>query len=160
MITRPGEFSLNDFSPDQLHSLMEAIARFPSFMRARGREYAVAARVGPLLFLADGVGARVRGTRTYEVWWNWDFEAWAPACTCPIGVECKHLYAVACCILDPLRWAPEYHGRLAQLLPDRAVVHARLSTPDPRASSRGLAGGPESEEPDAVTPRHAAPVRG
>src|SRR5438034_6750592 len=118
MTTRPGEHSVEDFSEEQLLSLADAMARFPSFVRARGREYAVQARVGPLLFLPDGVGARVRGTRTYEVWWNWDYESWEPTCSCPIGEECKHQYAVACCILDPLRRMPAYLGRLARLLPD------------------------------------------
>jgi hypothetical protein len=160
MTTRPGEHSLRDFSPEQLLSLAEAIGRFPSFVRARGREYAVAARVGPLLFTEDGIGARVRGTRTYETWWNWDYENWEPSCTCPIGMECKHQYALACCILDPLRHAAELAGRLARLLPDRPVVHARLGPPDPNAESRALPT-PRFDEDDfeSAPPPAASPVR-
>jgi superfamily II DNA or RNA helicase len=158
MTTRPGEHSVEDFSEEQLLSLADAMARFPSFVRARGREYAVQARVGPLLFLPDGVGARVRGTRTYEVWWNWDYEAWEPTCSCPIGEECKHQYAVACCILDPLRRVPAYLGRLARLLPDRPATHARLGLPDPRGPARGF-GAAAIEDGPLETPSSVAPVR-
>jgi superfamily II DNA or RNA helicase len=151
---------LNDFTPDQLRGLAEAMASFPSIMRARGREYSVQARVGPLLFLPDAVGARVRGSRLYEVWWTWDDEVWVSTCTCPIGMECKHQYAVACCVLDPMRDAPTYERLLARLLPDRPVVHARLGQPDPRGQSRGLAARPlDDEEVSEEAPSPIAPVR-
>jgi superfamily II DNA or RNA helicase len=151
---------LNDFSPEQLRGLADAMAGFPSIMRARGREYAVQARVGPLLFLPEAVGARVRGTRLYEVWWTWDDEVWVSTCTCPIGMECKHQYAVACCVLDPMRDAPTYERRLSRLLPDRPVVHARLGQPDPRGHSRALASRPmDDDETSEEAPSPVTPVR-
>ena len=132
MTTPARVLSVHDFTPEQLQALPEAMASFPSIMRARGREYAVQARVGPLLFLPDAVGARVRGARLYEVWWTWEDGVWMPSCTCPIGMECKHQYAVACCILDPLRLRESPFGRrLGRLLPDRPAIQARLGQPNP-----------------------------
>ena len=133
MTMRPAGLSVDSFSPRQIRNLVDAIASFSSPMRARGRDYAARSRVGPLLFRPDAVGALVRGSRIYRVWWNWERGAWVFSCDCPVGFECKHQYAVACCALQPLRdRGPSTDRRLARLLPDRVGRPAELGHPSPR----------------------------
>ena len=137
MTTRPVELSVDSFSPRQIRNLVDALATFPSQTRARGRDYAGRSRVGPLLFQPGAVGALVRGTRIYQVWWTWDRESWSFSCDCPVGFECKHQYAVACCALQPLRdLRPLVDRRLARLLPDRVARPAELGYPSPRKRPR------------------------
>lgn len=75
------------------------MAGFGARSRERGRSYAEDGRVGALQFTGHGIGATVRGTRQYVASWLMDGEGWSPACTCPVGPECKHSYAVGCCVL-------------------------------------------------------------
>jgi superfamily II DNA or RNA helicase len=120
------------FTSSRIENLIEAMAAFSPPMRQRGKEYAIRARVGSLRFLPEAFGARVRGTRLYEVWWRLVAGRWAASCTCPVGYGCKHQYAVACCVLDPLRaQVSERPRRLGRLLPDHPIRHAAIDPPDP-----------------------------
>ncbi len=147
MPMRPAGLSVASFSPRQVRNLVDAIASFPSPIRERGRDYAARSRVGPLLFQPDGVGALVRGARIYRVWWSWEGESWVPSCDCPVGFECKHQYAVACCALLPLRGpGPGTDRRLTRLLPDRAARPAELGHPSPRTRPREDTAPPSRED--------------
>jgi superfamily II DNA or RNA helicase len=137
MTTRADGLPVDSFSPRQIRGLVSAIASFPSHVRARGRDYAARSRVGPLLFQTDAVAALVRGTRVYIVWWTWERESWSFSCNCPVGFECKHQYAVACCALQPLLdRGPSSDRRLVRLLPDRLARPAELGHPSPRTRPR------------------------
>ncbi|MBI5168440.1 MAG: DEAD/DEAH box helicase [Candidatus Eisenbacteria bacterium] len=74
--------------------LAEALLAFPATVRTRGEDYALASRVTEELAEDDGVRARVRGTRTYAVRWNWSDDGADPLCSCPSAPICKHAYAV------------------------------------------------------------------
>ncbi len=81
-------------------ALQEYLASFPAQIRRRGAEYADAGLVGALQIIGgDMVFADVRGTRTYETSWQWDGRAWEEACSCPMGLECKHAFALATVML-------------------------------------------------------------
>lgn len=136
MTMHPAGLSVDSFSARQVRNLVDAIASFPSHMRARGRDYAARSRVGPLLFQPDAVGALVRGTRIYRVWWTWERESWVFSCDCPVGFECKHQYAVACCVLQPLlARGASGDRRLVRLLPDRVARPAELGHPSSHTPS-------------------------
>ena len=143
---------LASLSPAHWEALADALAEFPAVMRERGRSYAERGCVGPLSFGSDAVGALVRGSEVYRVWWIWNGEDWESTCTCPVGRACKHQYAVGCCIaLEARDRQLVSDRRFARLLPEQAVANARLGTPDPPptegddASPVGASPGGESD---------------
>jgi superfamily II DNA or RNA helicase len=75
--------------------LLRALDEFDARTRARGRQYADGGRVGALAIGPTTVSATVRGTIAYEVVWRVADDYWASSCSCPVGVDCKHAYAVA-----------------------------------------------------------------
>ena len=89
-----------DPSAVDLELLDLALDRFSSRTARRGSEYAVQGRVRGLVVRHDVIEAIVRGTATYAVRWTCEDDEWWPACTCPIGLDCKHAYAVAICALQ------------------------------------------------------------
>jgi uncharacterized Zn finger protein len=103
MLAPPHAASVIGLTPQQVRSLLVMMDAFPRRMQERGKQYAASAHVGPLLVEAERVGARVRGTRVYQVWWSWDDGFWEATCDCPVDSMCKHQYAAACCMLEPCR---------------------------------------------------------
>lgn len=81
---------------ERCSALAAELRKFPDPMRARGRLYAQSGRVAdPRVETDDMIVADVAGTDDYLTSWFWDGSGWDHNCTCPIGYECKHAYAVA-----------------------------------------------------------------
>lgn len=99
------------------------LSLFDQKTRSRGRRYYEDGRVSPLRIERNAVSATVYGNEAYEVAWAWDAETWSGDCTCPVGIECKHLFALGMAIVaqapaieprpNPPATAP---SRLKQLL--------------------------------------------
>lgn len=85
---------------DRLASLRNEITSFSPTTRIRGQQYATAKRIAGLQVDGSTIRAEVRGTDLYEVQWDWFEGAWEATCSCPIGWECKHCYAVAAVVLQ------------------------------------------------------------
>jgi len=70
---------------------------FPSASRRRGKHYYQDGTVMQLACVeADRLySAVVRGGEDYEVGFEYDplTRSWSAECTCPVGSECKHIYA-------------------------------------------------------------------
>ena len=149
------ESVLASLTPAHWEALADSLAEFPPVMRERGRSYAERGCVGPLSFGSEAVGALVRGTEVYRVWWVWNGEDWDSTCTCPVGRACKHQYAVGCCIaLEARDRQLVSDRRFARLLPEQAVANARLGIPDPRPSA-GDATQDEIADPKGGSDLHA-----
>ena len=86
-------------SPGALELLLTEIAGFLPRSRKRGHQYYAAGRVGPIVLEDGAIHASVRGSLPYDVRWNWQGGAWFPKCTCPVGPQCKHAYALAIAVL-------------------------------------------------------------
>jgi superfamily II DNA or RNA helicase len=134
---------------ERLSALVDEIAHFPTLSMVRGRSYANSGRVAALSITPLRIGARVRGTREYDVSWTWVRDGWSPDCNCPVGVHCKHTYAVACSVLmEARRRSDFYDRRLRRLLPQ-----------DPTGPAPGALAGP-SDAPRSVAPGEATGFAG
>ena len=78
--------------------LSHELTRFSRNSRVRGEAYA-RGRVVALEADESGISAQVRGTDLYEVRWDWLDGAWEATCSCPVGWDCKHCYAVGAVVL-------------------------------------------------------------
>ena len=107
--------------------LLRALDEFDARTRARGQQYADGGRVGALAIGTTTVSATVRGTIAYEVVWRVADDYWAPSCSCPVGVNCKHAYAVAS------RWPSG--SRSGSRLPGSPTPHAPRSSSSSSAAS-------------------------
>jgi len=90
-------------SSQQLADLADALRAFPTWVRARGEDYALGARVGEERLDAGDVLARVRGSRVYAVRWRLHERGADPLCTCPAAPICKHAFAVGMRVLAAAR---------------------------------------------------------
>jgi superfamily II DNA or RNA helicase len=89
-----------------MRRLAAALAAFPARSRARGLAYARGGRVIDLCAGSAELRGVVIGTRPYTTRWSWrDGSGWDCACECPVGVDCKHAYAVGALALE--RWPRE-----------------------------------------------------
>ena len=85
-------------SSDPQADLTLWLEEFTSTDQARGRAYHAEGRVRALNIARDGdritVSTAVRGTRSYACHLSHEpLDGWAGDCSCPLGYECKHLYA-------------------------------------------------------------------
>ena len=88
---------------ERLAELRAALADFPPRVATRGRHYALEGRVGDVELSPTGFSAVVEGTDLYDCGWEWlDEVGWCPDCSCPVGPECKHAYAVAYILLKEI----------------------------------------------------------
>src|SRR5687768_12408454 len=83
-----------EFTPDRIQALQAHLARFPAIIRGRGETYAEEGRVGPLALESDEFTAVVQGGHRYTTTWLWSPQGWNDECTCPMGGDCKHSYAL------------------------------------------------------------------
>lgn len=96
-------------------TLGEELREFDGATRQRGTQYHRAGRVVQVQRKDDQtVHARVAGSALYEVFLRRDGAEWLGTCTCPIGEDCKHVYATG------LEW-------LAKLSELRGSVNAPFS---------------------------------
>lgn len=104
-------------SRERREALAAELEAFPRVMRMRGHVYARGGRVESLRVESDDmIVAAVSGSDEYLTSWFWVDERWEHNCTCPVGYECKHAYAVGEVLLEshdsgvapaPLQRAPE-----------------------------------------------------
>ncbi len=117
-------------SPHVATSLLAKLADFDPRTRERGRRYAEAGRVVSLSVAGDTITAKVQGTRTYKTEWMLDDEICMSYCTCPVGRDCKHAYAVGCCALQMNELdGPSYDGGFDH---DRSGAGTRARSPQRR----------------------------
>jgi superfamily II DNA or RNA helicase len=108
----------------QQTALRHAMAIFPVRAQRAGTAYAVEGRVSGIEPYASGFVARVDGTDAYETYWYHAHGRWAAECSCPVGVACKHAYAVGVTVLAACR-------RDSMSEPRGALVELLRETPEP-----------------------------
>ena len=116
MSRRSADSTAEILTPKQLEALRTEISHFSSKTCERGSRYAAGGCVGERAFDWPCITATVRGSEWYQTSWEWKGTSWEPECTCPVAPDCKHAYALACCILA-----------------DNRSVEARPARPQPRA---------------------------
>lgn len=124
---------------------MRALPEFSRRTRDRGLGYARGGRVRSIRVGSDAIVATVQGSQIYTVTWErerveisgQEHEEWFPDCTCPVGLDCKHAFAVAAVLLGS--------GSIASPEPedwDVAESHGSSASP-PHARSAGASLLPE-----------------
>ncbi|MBM4335532.1 MAG: hypothetical protein FJ108_06410 [Deltaproteobacteria bacterium] len=117
-------------SADQRRSLEKGIRAFPSLIRGRGTRYARDGRVGQIEFDGQVLFALVEGTETYECEWSFGGGRWLGSCSCPMTMDCKHLYALGLEALSGIEveGAVERRARAAPAEPTPAEIVARVQS--------------------------------
>jgi len=91
---------LAPLSSDAFQALRQELEHFGSRVKMRGEHYARHGRVGAVNFGSREFTAPVRGSSgSYRAGWFRDGRFWFPECTCPVGPQCKHAYALALVVL-------------------------------------------------------------
>ena len=90
-------------APDVRDGLTSAVEAYGQRTRERGARYVREGRVASLT-LGDGtIDAVVQGDAPYRVHWRRaerdGRRPWIAQCSCPVGIFCKHAYAVAALLL-------------------------------------------------------------
>jgi hypothetical protein len=93
--------TITDFAGFEPEVARRYAAAFDSGTRERGRMYYNSGAVRTLKCNAPGrsYSARVEGNFSYDVGLRYEGQ-WAAECTCPVGVECKHIYAAVQKLLE------------------------------------------------------------
>lgn len=114
---------------ERRRKLEQELRDFESRTQARGDGYVRDGRIVELRVNADFVSAVVAGTVDYRVDWTFDGAAreWSCRCTCPVGLYCKHAYAVARVVVDGVRDAGPSEGkrRVSGSPADHALAEVR-----------------------------------
>src|ERR1035437_4289802 len=111
---------MSDSSPDSaaaLASLAMWLDDFPDHIKQRGRTYFKQGRVQHLSGEGNEVHADVAGSALYETGLSWENGNWWSACTCPIGEDCKHTFAVG------LAWSRHFERRDRSVPPRHDVIY-------------------------------------
>ena len=86
------------------NAALDYLRTVPRAMAQRGEDYIARKRVRKIEPFPDGVGfyAEVTGTQDYEVVAAFDKKTgrWICDCDCPVGIQCKHCYAVMKTLLE------------------------------------------------------------
>ncbi len=123
-------FAVALLSPDQLASLLTALAEFPAPIRQQGQEYAASGRVGAIDYDGSCAAARVRGSLDYYAQWEWIDDDWRPRCSCPLGPPCKHSYALGRAMLGSTR--PQHADAASAPPPFRPALKSPREVSKPR----------------------------
>src|SRR5260221_9608647 len=116
-----------------LDALYEAVVRIPEVPAGRGRELA---RPGTIIAVgADsrGVRANVADTHQYVTRWSWSDDGAASLCSCSLGRDCEHAFALGLLLLAGARRAGRWnHARwnriaTAELAAERAGARETAS---------------------------------
>ena len=90
-------------APDVRDGLTSAVSGYGSRTRERGARYVREGRVASLTLGDGSIEAVVQGDAPYRVHWQRTEREgrrpWIARCSCPVGVFCKHAYAVAALLL-------------------------------------------------------------
>ena len=113
-------------SPDGDKALARQLSEFNSTARNRGTRYFRGNRVSAVTRVDDQtVTGKVQGSLLYDVTLSCKSEQWKGRCTCPIGQDCKHVFALA------LAWRAE----LEQKNPTEFRLEGVPSLPAPKQRS-------------------------
>lgn len=110
-VSESNPFTVSLLSPDQLATLLGALAEFPPQVRQQGQECAASGRVGVIDYDGSTAAARVRGSLDSFAQWEWVGEDWRPLCSCSDGPACAHTYALGRTMLGSTR--PAHAGSAA-----------------------------------------------
>ncbi len=102
MVRRVTPKDVRQLADQVFEDLLASLQQFSHITASRGAEYLHERRVGTLLFSPGRISATVSGSRHYVSSWNLSHSGWRPSCTCPVGPECKHVYAVGATAIDLL----------------------------------------------------------
>ncbi|MBM4244583.1 MAG: hypothetical protein FJ148_12305, partial [Deltaproteobacteria bacterium] len=90
-------------APDVRAGLTSGVSAFGQRTRERGARYARDGRVASLTLGDGAIDAVVQGEAPYRVHWerapHGERGPWIARCSCPVGIFCKHAYAVAALLL-------------------------------------------------------------
>jgi superfamily II DNA or RNA helicase len=87
-------------SAPALESLRKLLHGYNLNTQRKGREYYLSGRVVDLRSEASTVSGSVRGSHVYSTSLSWDGQYWDGECSCPVGFDCKHEYALGLAWLD------------------------------------------------------------
>ena len=91
---------INPDSKNALQILRDTVAGFDGGTRQRGRGYFENGAVIKLDLTGDIVTASVQGSEVYTTTLSWEDDEWLCECSCAVGFNCKHGYAVALSWID------------------------------------------------------------
>lgn len=113
---------------ERRQKLEQELPEFEPRTQARGDGYVRDGRVVELRVKTDFVSAVVAGTTDYRVDWSFDgvTRDWSCRCSCPVGIYCKHAYAVARVVLDGAKVV----GRAAEPASGSPVARALVDLRD------------------------------
>ena len=134
-------------APDVRDGLTAAVASYGQRTRERGARYVREGRVESLRLGEGTIDAVVQGEAPYRVRWRCaergERRPWIAQCSCPVGIFCKHAYAVAALLIGDA--IPDLVG--ADVVRD--VLPGDAYTADAEIVRR---------EPDVIPTRVTAPV--
>jgi hypothetical protein len=123
----PASADPNPASDPALSALASFIDRFDHGTRQRGLGYFEQRRVAVVDATGNQVRGLVRGSLDYKTQLTWIGSRWISECTCPVGGDCKHVYATG------RAWLRKCDRT------DRAASHRAAPTAAPTARSGQLA---------------------
>ncbi len=106
-----------------------ALSHFDAGTQQRGAQYLQQRRVVNLQWDGTSLFALVIGSKRYEVDIVWIEGEWACGCTCPVGSNCKHIYATLRLLLQSAGIQPLAPSAPA---PSAPAPSAPTPTPGPR----------------------------
>jgi superfamily II DNA or RNA helicase len=136
MTRRSADSAVGILTPTQLEALRSEIGQFSSKTCERGSRYTAAGRVGERSVDGSCITATVRGSEWYQTSWEWMGDTWEPDCTCPVAPDCKHAYALACCILADNRLGAAVADHSKTRPPPPPTLVQRASVLDKLRSAR------------------------
>ncbi|MBY0275033.1 DEAD/DEAH box helicase [Candidatus Binatia bacterium] len=110
-------------TPEVRDGLTDALAAFGRRTSERGLRYAREGRVENIVLREGTVEAVVQGEAPYRVRWQrterGERRVWIAQCSCPVGIFCKHAFAVASLLLgDASPAAGDDPGAVRRVVPE------------------------------------------
>ena len=160
----PGASSTRAIDPAIRAGIARALSEFSRNARDRGVRYAREGRVRALELSEHEIRARVRGHSLYTVIWEPDRDhgrEWSAECTCPVGLYCKHAFAVATVLMgggivadEDEDWFDDEEDDEIERETEEPAFQAFTNTSKPPTSAhrRGDAGDPAREDRAVAAP--------
>jgi hypothetical protein len=126
--------TITDFAGFEPEMARRYVAKFVPGIQSRGELYFKSGAVCTLKCNVPGrnYSVKVQGDFTYDVELHFE-DKWAAECTCPVGIECKHIYAAV------QKMLALYDGLMANGSGKRAGMNAPAPAPAPEIPAVGLA---------------------